>query len=600
MTRHLLSVTFLVALFLVGGAQCLCSQPATRIGWHYAAAASSAETEEAAVRQAKARGIAAVMETLAKDELFTRMLLSEYPLAVSVDSLVVDGDTDHGFSARLRVGVDGNAVNLTEGPYEGAAVGLLERSERLLQQADAATRRGADRESQLSAQDAYGAYSEAQSVLEEVRVILAPLGDNSVFTRSGSNLAALRTRLDALETSVAGGLARIERIEQDLEAEQGVRQSVETLRALEERVDAARTVVERYVVRSPFFDIPREELESIRGELEATSAELAAVADRLIQLRSTVEERDPLVAERAQIEITAARTLMDRSDRMVEEVVREIRYPRLERQADEARRKLRRQAVAEGIRWSLLHQPGGHIRAAKTAAVVIDHRDGLTASRPTGFSVSGEVAFVPGVWLMTRLDRRVTVLAGGGNQRELTQRVAAGAVGRRLFGVGYGWDWHAVREQADPVELAPTRAVSLYLGRPNDSEQRIDLLVAATYRVPHFWGAFIGPYHLNLETVVTARLPRFLTIEGATGSWVDPIAATLVETAPSPTVNEQVAAAIGSSAHHIWFRTGIGLRIPAPWTWKVRYGHDYTRPADGSAPLELLSRGWRFAVEYSL
>ena len=191
MTRHLLPVTFL-----------------------------------AAVRQARARGIAAVMETLAKDELFTRMLLSEYPLAVSVDSLVVDGD----------------AVNLTEGPYEGAAVGLLERSERLLQQADAATRRGADRESQLSAQDAYGAYSEAQSALEEVRVILAPLGDNSVFTRSGSNLAALRTRLDALETSVAGGLARIERIEQDLEAEQGVRQSVETLRALEERVDAATLV----------------------------------------------------------------------------------------------------------------------------------------------------------------------------------------------------------------------------------------------------------------------------------------------------------------------------------------------------------------------
>lgn len=614
MRRHFLVVAC-TALLLLGGALSLFgqsteTQSTTQIGRHYARGTATAPTQAEAQRLAKARAIEQIMTDLSKDQLFMQMLVSEYPGAIFTDEITTTDDPEAGFTVSLRVGIDDAAVNLTERPYEASVIGLLERAEGLIVQASTASRQAADSEAQLSAQEAYARYSDAKSALDEVRVILSPLADTSIFTADGSNLPSLRTRLEALETSVTAGLARIEQAESELAVEANVQRARQTLDAIEERVAIARELVERYVPRSPFFDIPEEELRSIEGELSSTRTELSDLIERLAELRDTIGEKDSLVAERTQIEISSARTLTERIDRMIEEVKEEIRYPRLKRQADQARRALRREKLWSSVAGLATREPTGYLSIEKQFGAVLDHRTGGEWRRPNCLAVTSEFTFVPGPWLVTTFDRRIVWLADGSYQRTLSQDIGVGLVRQRMLGIGFSWDWAsaAVGAPADPEDtqaddeesLQPTPSISFYLGRPSRDVERIDLLIQARYRIPAYWGTFLAPYHLNAEVAVTARLPTLLVLEAHAASVVLPIEAAVFEDADTTDGAAVLEAAMAAAPHHLSFGLGVGLRLPAPVTWKVSYEHEYQRRADGSVEAVPVTQGWRFALEYSL
>lgn len=579
-------------------------EPVARTGYHYAEGSATASSQEEATRLAKAKALDRIFDEQSKDDLFQSMFLSEYPMSIQTDPPAVTEEAEETLRVTVRVGVDTSAMNLLESTYQAVAIGLLNRAQGLLEDADATVAQAAAAETQLDPRSAYAAYSAARSDLDEITEILTPLGDDGVYSDSGENLSSLNARTSALATKVATGLARIEEIESEVASEQGMTQARETLATLEAQVDEGREVVTDHGRRSPFFDIPEGELRSIEGEITAALDLLAATDDRLGALAESNGSADPFLVDRVEIAHARIEQIVANGERMIREVQAEIRYPRIERQEDEARRQARREAIAAGVTWALLHDSTGYFRVAADLPIVFHEAGSSRVRRPNDWLISTEVAFVPGLWFSTTFERDVLPLppqpnvAVGGNisQRRLTQHVAIGYAGNWLIGGGFSWDWTA-RElliapdaETEPVEteLDTARLLSVYLGKSNIDLQRIDFLAQLSYMLPgESVGRFLPEYHLNAGLDVRLRLPRVLQLEAGAFHRVERKASA-------------EDADFMDTPYTVGFSASVGLRLPLPFTWKIVYEHLYARRLGSEEPLSAIYRGWGFAVEYTL
>jgi hypothetical protein len=598
------------------------AQNGERPGWLYGTGSAQAASEAEATRLAKAEAISAVFQELGKDELFQRMFLSDWPAAVEVESKSVKGDENAGYTVELSVAVDQNAVILAEGPYTAAATGLLNRAHKLVEQAEEAIRRASAEEAELEIQSAFGRYSKGKSLLAEARIILSPLGDDSIFSDEGMNLSALSTTIDGLSATVESGLSRIERLNAEIAGEQGRRQYHRTLDNLEERLSESERVIRRHIPESPFYDRPVEKLQSIRGELQTTVEDLESIAGNLESAKATLPSDEELALKRVELASDNAKRLIEHGRRMIREVEREIAYPRLERQEDAARRSRRREAFGKGLRWAFFHKPKDYISYSRFLPLTMDHRDGRSRLAPVEWDLAAEASFDPGIWLRAALAREIDYSATTLYRRSLRQTVCVGIAGKRIFGLGLSWDWVAhgnlnVSGGADPgsttgasatgtvtgdgetdlAELTGETAVTLYLGRPNRELRRTDILFGLTYQIPRYWGSIIVPYHLNAGLDAKMRLERFVVLEATAKTGFVPLQAA-----------DQDDAALSEEIVKAWpyqfeWRAGIGLRLPPPFAIKVFYGQIHGRPAGVSADTTnaaLLRRGWTFALEYSI
>lgn len=582
--------TGLVLLLVSVMAGTATAQTGERPGWVYSSGTGSATTEREAARLAKGAALAEAFRDIGKDELFESMFLSDWPAAVQVEEQFFEGDEESGFTATVRIAIDQNALILAEGPYAAAATGLLNRAASLVDDAETATRRATEFEGELEVQSAFGEYSRAESLLAEARIVLSPIGDDSVFSDSGANVSSLATTIDSLSATVSTGLARIDRLSSEIETEQGRRQYREVLSQVEDRLNAASSVVQAHLPKSPFYDLPVDELESMRGALTLTLDDLISVQENYRSVLTSLPEGEELAAKRVDLGLSNAERLAEHTERMIEELEREIDYPRLERQEDEARRKRRRQTVGRGIRWTFFHQPLGFFTYSQMLPLMIDHRDGRTRLPRTEYSLEVEGVVNPGLWLRTELRRSVR----GGNadmyRRSLSQTVGIGLAGRRIWGLGFSWDWFA-KDSVDTALFAERR-VSLHLGKPNRKLNRADIMLSLGYQLPQFWGGFVAPYHLNFTFDSIVRIERILILEAMARSG-------LVSTIADGT--SMTAAHVRDQPYQLEWRTGVGLRLPPPVTLKAYYGETYERPeGQPEADVGRVRRGWIFAVGYTI
>ena len=593
--------TALAALFFCIAAVTVSGQE--RPGWIYSSGAGEAETEREALRLAKADAITEAFRDLRKDELFESMFLSDWPDAVEVERQSVEeqsragrtnGDPPPTYRATVRIAIDQNAVILAEAPYTTAATGLLNRADTLIQDAETATRKASEYEGELNIQDAFGYYRRAEALLSEARIVLTPIGDDSVFSDAGGNASSLLTTIAGLSATVSTGLARIERLSSEIASEQGRRQHREVLSQVEERIAAADSIIQSYIPQSPFYDLPGDQLESIHSSLALTRSDLAAIIENLQSIRAALPENEEMAAKRVDLGLSTAERLFDHTTRMIGEVDTEIDYPRLERQEDEARRKRRREAVSRAARWVLFHQPSDYLSYARSLPFLIDHRDGRSRLPAAEWRLQAEATFEPGIWLHAGLRRGVHSGESELYRTALTQSVGFGVVGRRIWGLGYAWDWVAYESEERDDELEADRELALYLGRPNRNLRRADIMVSLSYRIPRYWGGIVVPYHLNGRLSAVVRLEHLLVLEAMGRSGI-------VAAIPEGRSADVSTEFIRNQPYQLEWRTGVGLRLPPPVAVKVFYGETYERPENRlDAGLGRIRRGWSFAIEYTI
>lgn len=593
MTKTASTGALVLLLLCLATANPAAQEDADRPGWLYATGTGTAAAEVEAKRLAKANAIGAVFRDLGKDTLFQRMFLSDWPEAVEVDSQTIEGDDETGFTAEVRVAIDQNAVILAEGPYNAAATGLLNRAEALLEEADAAVRRAANEESELEVQKAFGSYHRAESLVGEIRILLSPVGDDSVFSDGGANLSALLTTSDGIEATVAAGLGRIEKLAAEIETEQGRRQHQETLARIEERLGRADEAIRRHVPNSPFYDLPVEKLESIKGELTTTVADLQSIVENLKSLETTIGDAGEMARRRVDLALETTRGLLDHGRRMLGEVEREIAYPRLERQEDEARRARRKKALGRAARWTFLHRPMDYLSYSVDLPFLVDHRDGSDTRRPAEWQLAAEASFRPGIWLHAELSRQLDGGAYGVYRSAVHQEVGIGLVAKRIWGVGFGWDWGAFAGEERETALTADSTASFYLGRPSQALRRADILFSLTYRLPRYFDSLVVPYHVNGKLEATFRLEQILIVEGMVRS---DVVSTDRESTDVPTEDS----ILGQPYVFEW-TAGVGFRLPPPFILRVRYGETRERTAgERESPLDLVRRGWSFALGYTI
>jgi hypothetical protein len=177
----------------------------------------------------------------------------------------------------------------------------------------------------------------------------------------------------------------------------------------------------------------------------------------------------------------------------------------------------------------------------------------------------------------------------GGDELALTQSFDLGFWGRSLFFAGYSWDW---LRRVDGESFPKVGAVRLGLGGVYEHRvaeerfNRADWLIALSYELPH------SMEELSLDTIFTTNFNLGLESQFRLGSIA------LLEASIAKRQDQKAEAEYASLLR---WAVGLGLRLPAPFTFGIEYFGDVVF-ADGGLgdPSGFEGGRFRFYLGYSI
>ena len=558
-------------------------------GYYYASGDGKGPAEEEALRLAKSAALARIFKEIGKDELFIELFLSSWPEAVKTERSSAEKVADGSFAAKARIQVDRNALMLTEQPYRSSAAALLDKAEKLLAGADLKIGQGKDAESALRLPEAFVLYRQGRGESRQAAETLKPLGDNSLLSEKGTNLASLRRSAASLVSLADEGITRIEAAEKKTAAATEASEAGKVLDLLETEAAELAKDIEPYRAMSPFYDLPAKDLESIRSSLGSAQNKNSLILERLAKLRASLPESQAFLRQRADFLAADMESLAKAVREMKGAAEEELRYPRLARQEDARRSKERREAV----KWVFLHKPYEYLTLRYEFPLLYSPQDGFESLPALNGQLRLEGSFKPGVWLRTSLEHQETDFGERTSQRTLHQEVAVGLFDKTLYGIGFGWDWMKdLSFQSRELETVDNYSVKLYYGKIDPERYRPYFLAGFSYQIPRTTKGFVVPYLVNGALDLRIKAEDYIFVEGS-------VASRAVQTAEASRASDLE----GKLSHVIEWKVGLAFRLPAPFAWGVSYQGGKIAPidADGkTGSYRNLTSGWSLFFEYAL
>lgn len=557
----------------------------TDISGHHGLGTGAGATEQEAIRIAKADAIAMVFSELNKDDMFTEIFISRWPEAIVLKDTAAGEMSEGRWKALVRVRIDQQAVLMTEQTYRESAVNLLDRAEKLLEEVEPRVEEAQGHEENMRLGEAYTNYKQAASRLDELTLLLSPLADSSLQSRNGNSKPALMNIAGTLRTTVESGLARLAALEEKTEVSETTEEIRKTYELLAGELGKVQTVADAYIPLSPFFDLPRTELEAILLEIRQSIDLNDDLGGKLDQLKGGVPADKVYLLEKIDLSCAETEQLEGTLKRLEGEVKREIRVPRLTRQE----RAYKRSVLGEKMGHALLRREPGDIFILRYylpfgLETGTDTRFGLT--REFEIEAAVEYYFNELIWFQTALWKDDLHVDPGVKDISLAQEAHIG-FGRAFFaGGGGGWDWGRwVKTESGAEPAAGNFSIDAFIGGIDRERQWPWGMLML--KVPVRPGLFVYNGKINLAAEIKLRIAALFQLEAGISSGYYNIA-------PSDDIEEVRSDPAAYLQYQFRYFGLFGVRLPKPFLWGIRFEGGREGP---SAPEPML---WRLFLQYSL
>ncbi len=563
----------LLFLFILLGVSPVYAQTRTASG------TGTGTTKEFAVEAAKLDAANTLIFTVLKrDTVFRDLFVPEAFNNEWFPAVEARKDASGAWTATAGIAVDDSLIEaLYVGRYSTTVTALLDAAETALAEAEALIAAGGRAESNADLIGAETAYSRGEAKIDEILRYLGPVTDARYFSSLGKRKAPeLKALAAASQGSAQAGAARIKAGRGRLEADS--------------QSDAVTAILESTETEIAGVDALADELYPVAAAPRSyQETYLRTSRDQARQARNTLEQRrlrvEAAVADlpgEKQYPRRQAALLTDRLDAIA------ARLDAVDRAV--SAELFRRSPPVRTTVWALNHPPQDHFSLALVLPCGWRTSEGDTrlVGLPLAVEGRGEGAFVVdggGLWFRSLLRAGDESILEGADFA-LTQGVEAGFYGRRLWGLGFRWDW--LRRDADGAGRDAVGAVSFLFGAPGGglgAQRNVPLWVNAfSWEIPGA-GVFIPARTFNLGVSSLLR--------------------------PSPWVRIGVDAASRARTdgddRFRWvglLGASFGFRLPVlrPLLWSLRWEAAAGAPLRDDAPdfdqLES-ENAFRLAVEYT-
>ncbi len=554
-------------------------------GYHAVGRFSSGDREEA-LRLAKARAIGRVFQEIEKDVLFQEVFLTQWPEFIEVEYSDVKEEAD-GYTARVRVLIDRNAVSLAEPNYQAAAILHLNQADEVLVQAEAGLREGASQESNLQLARAGRSYKATLDLCRRAEGLLKDLANVTLRSDSGKNLKVLQNQRLSLEQEAGSALDRLDKAERETAKDQINQEWEQTFLLLSQEIEHIEDVVRDHSPLEPFYDLPREQLEAIRIELQGAVARGDEVTENLTLMQERLPEDARLMREKTAFAMTDLDTLHKRLRQMMSEVELELRDPRMARQDRAKEAAAARETLEAVVTYAFLHEPGEYLSLRYVLPFEVSLLGTLETPGKFEFRIMGEGLFPVGVWVRGLFFKEDLPVDSGTLNRSLSSEAAVGFYSdATLYGIGIGWDWATWVDDEPAVREVYTK---FFIGGVNGAYNRADWVLSFRYYFPAFLEPLVPVYLVNLGIDGLLRLERILLLEAhlATGA---------VQSLPASSGVD-----LKNRLRYCFdWRVSVALRLPPPFSWGFFHHGLLTAPLDSdySPGASRYDGFWGFFAEY--
>jgi len=431
-------------------------------------------TKESAVEAAKLDASNTLIFTVLKrDTVFRDLFVPEAFNNDWFSSIETDKDQSGAWRATAGIAVDDSLIEaLYVGRYSTTVTALLDAAETALAEAEALIAEGGRAESNADLIGGESAYRRGEAKTDEILRYLGPVTDARYFSSLGKRKAPeLKALAAASQVSAQAGAARIKASRGRLEADSQSDAVLAILESTESEIAAVDALADELY---PVAAAPRSYQETY---LHASRDQVRQAQNTLEQRRLRVEAAVADLPEEKQYPRLQAAVLTDRMEAIA------ARLDAVDRAV--SAELFRRSPPVRTAIWALNHPPQDHFALALVLPFGWRTTDGDTRLLPLPPAAEGrgEGAFVVGgggLWFRSLLRAGDESILDDADFA-LTQGVEAGFYGRRLWGIGFRWDW--LRRDADGDGRDAIGAVSFLFGAPGDG-------LGTTRSVPLWVNAF--------------------------------------------------------------------------------------------------------------
>ncbi len=562
------------------------------ISGYYGLGTGSSGDKDEALRLAKAAAINTIFREIKRDDIFKEICISTWPEAISTEEFSQEKDESGTFHAKVRIKILQEMIVMTEQSYYVNVLNTLNRAESSIETIDSVVQNARSAEENLRMSEAFILYKQVEAQCSEVKFLLDQIGDNSILSDKGNSRLIILNIVNGLYDSIAGGTARLEKMAREKDSVSLAEELNNTYLLLLEETERIKDVIIRTAAYSPFFDLPKHQLDDFKIEVETSLDTIAEqLADKFIVLKTNLPEDQIFLHERISLDLNELDKMEMQLKQMEKEIKREIRDPRLERQERAWKSSLFWRAVGNGAKWVFFHQAADIFTIRYSLPFEIFMETGVAGIDGFNMKFNLEKAFNPGIWVKTSVESKDIPLGGNILNSALTHEAAIGFYKKILFGAGYLWDWqHLLKQEGGDLELPNESAVKLYLGGIDHERTRPLWLLSLKYKIPGGIDEFIAAYHLNAALDFILRLENIMIIEAG-------ISTECVRT----TAGTGSAAAAGLEYLFQW-NIGAAFRLPSPITWGITYYNDLRaeivgKKLENATPI---TGRWRGFIQYSL
>lgn len=555
------------------------------VAGHHGLGEGSGATEREALRLAKAKGIDVVFRELNKDDMFIEIFISKWPEAIVLEESAVREEGEGSYAAKVRVRIDRQTVLLTEQTYQESAINLLDRAETILDDAEPKVRAAQGYEENMRLGEAYTNYKQAETKLDELTLLLNPLGDSSLQSSEGNAKPALIAVEKTLRKTVESGLNRLAEIEKETEVSQTTEEIQRTYNLLLEEKAKVDTVKDEYLPLSPFYDLPQAELDAMLQEIRQAIDLNGDIREKLKGLREGVPRDKVYLSEKIELSRKECEQSGETLERLEEEVKAEIRLPRLVRQE----RAYKRKAFGEKLGYVLLKREPRDVFMIRYYLPFGldaggDPRFGLT--REFEIKAAVEYYFTDFVWFQTAVWKDDLFLESEIKDVALSQEAHLGFGGRFFVGGGAAWNWARWVKSSGRMEKTVGNFTIDVVAGGMDLERQWPWGIL-TLSLPIRPGLFVFNGKLNVEMELQLRIAALFQIE--TG-----ISSGFYNSAPAETLDDIKADPDSYVTYQFRYFGLFGVRLPKPFMWGLRIEGGREGPGD---PMPTL---FRLFLQYSI
>ncbi len=557
----------------------------TDIEGHHGYGEGQGRTEAEALRLAKAEAIDFVFRELKKDDMFIEIFISKWPEAIVLEDSIVQEVEEGVFEARVQIKVDQQAVLMTEQTYQESVLNLLDRAEAILDEVEPKVKTAQGHEENLRLGEAYINYKQAENRLDELQLLLDPLGDSSLQSNKGNSKPAIISVARTLRKTVESGLKRLVDIEKETEVSEATLEIQKTYALLLEEKMKVDSVISTYLPMSPFYDLRRSKLEAILQEIQQAMDLSEEIGGKLKTLGEEIPFDKVYLREKINLSYKEAEQQEETLERLERELKDEIRLPRLVRQE----RAQKAKQFKEKLGYVLLRREPRDIFILRYylpfgVNTGPNARFGLT--REFEIKMAVEYYFTEFFWFQTALWKDDLYLEPDIKDIAFSQEVHLGLGRNFLVGGGASWDWGRwVKNSVSTEPAASHFSVDAFIGGI-DSERQWPWGLFIL-KVPFRPGILLFDKHLNLCLELQLRIAHIFQIEAGLSSGFYYLAAakdiSAVKSNPGTYVQYQLR----------YFGL-FGVRLPKPFMWGLRFEGGSEGP---SQPVPML---FRLFVQYSI